>query len=235
MNFRILIFSRDAQLFLLLQHILAIEGFSASLTDRVEDALAQFGDRDVRALIIDWSTNGLDIHSLRAFKRMRHELGIALLFNRTIEATDPQFDEADVDLILARPFDPVRLLDFLRRLRIDALMEEGQAKRSRTMLRFADLELDLAAVRATRNGHYVPLTALQFRLLRHLMENPAVVLGREELIAAGWKENTEVEPRTVDIHMGHIRRALKMYGPDLIRTVRTLGYALDAETFPDTD
>ena len=235
MDFRILVFSRDAQLFLLLQHILAIEGFSALLTDRVDDALAGIRHRDVRALIVDCSTNGMDIYSLRAFKRIRHELGIALLFNRPVEATNRQIDEADVDLILARPFNPVRLVDFLRRLRNGVLTDEGHSKRSRTTLRFADLELDLAAVRATRKGHYVPLTALQFRLLRHLMENPAVVLGREELIAAGWKENTEVEPRTVDIHMGHIRRALKMFGPDLIRTVRTRGYALDAETFPDTD
>lgn len=94
------------------------------------------------------------------------------------------------------------------------------------MFKFADLEMDLARMQVLRSGLEVPLTPLQFKLLRHMMERSAGACTREELIEHCWPEGAEVEPRTVDIHLGHIRRTLKRFGPDLIRTVRGSGYAL---------
>jgi len=114
-------------------------------------------------------------------------------------------------------------------LRLDALIERNDARAEVNILRFADLEMNIATAKVRRNGHALVLTALQFRLLRYLLMSPKAVRSREELIAAAWPMGIDVEPRTVDIHIGHIRRALKRAGPDLVRTVRARGYALDLE------
>lgn len=75
-------------------------------------------------------------------------------------------------------------------------------------------------------GVAYPLT-LQFRLLEALMQKPEIVWSRQDLIDAVWGHGAIVEPRTVDIHIGHIRRALARHGPNLIRTAQGRGYALD--------
>jgi two-component system phosphate regulon response regulator PhoB len=108
---------------------------------------------------------------------------------------------------------------------------QGKAAAAEQIYRH-DIEMNVPRVRVTRNGNIVSLSALQFRLLLHLMKMPDVVHSRDDLIAAGWPPEAEVEPRTVDIHIGHIRRALNRYGPDVIRTVRSVGYALDALAQP---
>ncbi|MDL2205228.1 winged helix-turn-helix domain-containing protein [Brucella intermedia] len=73
---------------------------------------------------------------------------------------------------------------------------------------------------------------MQFRLLEALMQKPEIVWSRQELIDAVWGQGAIVEPRTVDIHIGHIRRALARYGPNLVRTVQGWGYALDRSAAP---
>ncbi|WP_192254194.1 winged helix family transcriptional regulator [Mesorhizobium silamurunense] len=221
MEFRVLIYSQDAQLFLLLQHVLATEGFVASLAGG-----ALVSNDPVQAVVIDGSAARLDLYPFRA---NHPQVSFILLSNQP--AAPRKFGNAiaDADLVLTRPFDPSRLIQFLRRLRAEALVTKRGIRSVETLLRFADLEMNPTTVKVRRNGHEVPLTALQFRLLRHLLKDPEVVQSRETLIAACWSREAEVEPRTVDIHMGHIRRALKRFGPDLIRTVRSHGYALAAE------
>ncbi|TIX92779.1 response regulator transcription factor [Rhizobium sp. P44RR-XXIV] len=226
MDFRILVHSRNAQMFLLLQHVLAIESFSVSLSASMEDAANELHEESVRAIIIDHSACEARLGDVATLKAMRGEIAIALLCNQSYDSPDMPFDETGADLVLARPFDPAQLINFLRRLRLEALIANGGAVASADVLRFADLEMNSATFKVRRNGRDVPLTALQFRLLRYLLQNPEAVRSREQLIAAAWPEDSEVEPRTVDIHMGHIRRALRKLGPDLIRTVRTRGYAL---------
>ncbi|RWG83382.1 response regulator transcription factor [Mesorhizobium sp. M1C.F.Ca.ET.193.01.1.1] len=230
MEFRILIYSRDAQLFLLLQHVLATEGFVVSLAGGANDILKLvFNDR-VRAVVIDGSATRLDLYPFRA----KHpHVSFILLLNQPVPPRGFGSAMADADLVLTRPFDPSLLIQFLRRLRVEAVVTKRGTRSAETPLRFADLEMNSTTVKVRRNGHEVPLTALQFRLLRHLLKDPEVVQSRDALIAACWSREAEVEPRTVDIHMGHIRRALKKYGPDLIRTVRSHGYALAAEASPD--
>ncbi|WP_434721318.1 winged helix-turn-helix transcriptional regulator [Mesorhizobium sp. RIZ17] len=229
MEFRILIYSQDAQLFLLLQHVLATEGFVASLAVAVNDTLKLVSNDRVRAIVVDSSTNCSDLHSLRA----KHPQVSFIVLSNQSEAPKEFCSVADADLVLTRPFNPSVLIHFLRRLRVEAVVTKQGIRSVETVLRFADLEMNATTVTVRRSGHDVPLTALQFRLLRHLLQNPEIVQSREALITACWPRDAEVEPRTVDIHMGHIRRALKKLGPDLIRTVRSHGYALAAETSSD--
>ncbi|HYF08436.1 MAG TPA: winged helix-turn-helix domain-containing protein, partial [Acetobacteraceae bacterium] len=97
-------------------------------------------------------------------------------------------------------------------------------------LEFADLVMDLAAHRVRRGDRDLHLGPTEFRLLRHLMEHPGRVFSREQLLNAVWGSEVYVEPRTVDVHVRRLRLAINDEGEaDLIRTVRSAGYALDSE------
>lgn len=219
----ILICVTDAQLFLLLRHILANEGFEAILVTE-HDELAQLTSRGpVSAIIVDRVKPGPGADAfIIAAKGVFPTAAIVCLHRR--HAGGEALSNA-CDLRLESPFNPGLLLGFLHRLRHRLVSKKDED--AGHILRFADLSMDIAAVKVRRADRDVVLTALQFRLLRRLLQEPSAVCQREDLIEACWPESAEVEPRTVDIHIGHIRRALTGSGPDLIRTVRGRGYALD--------
>jgi two-component system phosphate regulon response regulator PhoB len=90
--------------------------------------------------------------------------------------------------------------------------------------------MDLAVHRATRNGRKLQLGPTEFRLLEFFMQHPRRVFSREELLDAVWGKDIHVEPRTVDVHIRRLRKSINAEGElDLVRTVRTAGYALDTE------
>ena len=210
----------DAQLFLFVRHLFAAEGFEMVLAADT-DASFQAAEPDYVAVVID-AANVSSPASLVLTRQAYPQAALVVL-----SKSDQSFADAlgCDDLLLTRPFDPLKLVRFLRQLRY-----RGATRRflpgSNATFKFADLEMDLARAQVLRSGMEVPLTPLQFKLLRHMMERPAEACTRDELIENCWPENVEVEPRTVDIHLGHIRRTLKRFGPDLIRTVRGCGYAL---------
>jgi two-component system, OmpR family, phosphate regulon response regulator PhoB len=97
-------------------------------------------------------------------------------------------------------------------------------------LRFADVAMDLGAHRVTRNGRAVHLGPTEYRLLKFFLEHQGRVFSREQLLDAVWGHDVYVEPRTVDVHIRRLRKALNAPGEaDIVRTVRSAGYALDHE------
>jgi two-component system phosphate regulon response regulator PhoB len=220
---RTLVCVADAQLFLLLRHILVNEGFDALLATQPAEIASICEAEPVAAAIIDWSEGPLDRSGLLASIKAIAPMAAVVALMRDEEGRDAV--PSACELVLSRPFNPAILLGFLRRLG-DRHVGAAHADAQGTVLRFADLEMNLATVKVHRAGKEVALTALQFRLLRRLLQQPTVVCQRDELIESCWPENVEVEPRTVDIHIGHVRRAMETTGPDLIRTVRGCGYAL---------
>lgn len=220
---KILVCVADVQLFLLLRHVLANEGFDALLVTQPSEVVRFCRREAAAAALIDWSEGPLDTGALLATVRSVAPPVAVILLSR--EQAGRTVVPPACELCLERPFNPVALLQFLRRLR-NLRLAAGPSGSSGTVLRFADLEMNLATVKVRRAGNEVALTALQFRLLRRLLQAPTVVCHRDNLIENCWPEHAEVEPRTVDIHIGHIRRALDALGPDLIRTVRGRGYAL---------
>lgn len=222
----VLVGTGDIQLFLFLRHILASEGFDAALCSGIEEMSVQASQRDLGAVVLGWEPQ--TTRSLDQFRRTLPGVPL-ILFARATEAQPHGLTAPD--LLLSRPFDPAALIEFLSRLRQrnrSAPVEPGAT------LRWDDLCMDTAGMKVQRAGHPVPLTALQFRLLRCLLEQPATVRDRETLVSCCWPAGAEVEPRTVDIHIGHIRRKLRAHGPDLIRTVRGAGYALDPQSASET-
>ena len=105
----------------------------------------------------------------------------------------------------------------------------GLSTRELGVLRYADIELDLNRFKVRRNGKFVPLSAMQIRLLRHFLENPEIVFTRKELLQSVW-QNDEIDDGAVTACVSRMRSALNAVGgPDLIRSVSRIGYALDAE------
>lgn len=219
----ILICVTDAQLFLLLRFILANEGFEAILVTE-QDELQQLTSREpVAAMIVDRVKPGPGVDAfVTAAKRTFPTAAVVCLHRR--HAGGEALSNT-CDLRLESPFNPGLLLSFLHRLRHRLVRKKEED--AGHVLRFADLCMDIAAAKVRRAGRDVALTALEFRLLRRLLQDPSAVCEREDLVGACWPESAEVELRTVDIHIGHIRRALTGSGPDLIRTVRGRGYALE--------
>lgn len=221
---KILVCVTDAQLFLLLRYVLASEGFEAIPVTECAELRALDSHETIAAIVVDCLKPATDFDDLLAEAKLAFPSAAIILMARGGQGG--AICTAEADLRLESPFNPPALLDFLHRLRL-RLPKPDPADREAEILRFADLEMNLAAVKVRRAGREVPLTALQFRLLRKLLQRPTEVCERESLIEACWPEATEVELRTVDIHIGHIRRALEGTGPDLIRTVRGRGYALE--------
>jgi two-component system phosphate regulon response regulator PhoB len=95
---------------------------------------------------------------------------------------------------------------------------------------YADIEMDTVGHKVKRSGKMVPLGPTEFRLLKHFLEHPAHVFSRERLLDSVWGHDSDIEPRTVDVHIRRLRKAINDGGhADIIRTVRSAGYALDAE------
>ncbi|AYG76869.1 transcriptional regulator (plasmid) [Rhizobium sp. CCGE532] len=105
--------------------------------------------------------------------------------------------------------------------------------RHHELLAFQDIELDVATHRVRRNGRTIHVAPTQFRLLEHFMRNPYRAYSRDELKNAAWPHAVHIGPRTIDVHIGNLRAALNRDSDrDLIRTVRTVGYALSEK--PDS-
>lgn len=212
----------DAQLFLFVRHLFAVEGFEVVLAAD-NDVGVQSTEADYVAVVIGAANLALP----ESLVQIRLALPRAALV--VLSKGDQGLDDVlgCDDLLLTRPFDPPKLVRFLRKLRYRC-RTTGSSSGFNGAFTFADLEMNLARMQVLRSGVEVPLTPLQFKLLRHMLERPAEACSRDEFIEHCWPDNAEVEPRTVDIHLGHIRRSLKRFGPDIIRTVRGAGYALRA-------
>jgi two-component system phosphate regulon response regulator PhoB len=121
---------------------------------------------------------------------------------------------------------PFSLSELVARLR--AVIRRAQPNADEQILRYADVTMDLVAHRVSRGGKPVHLGPTEFRLLRHFLRHPRRVFSREQLLDQVWSQDAEIELRTVDVHIRRLRKALNEAGTgDLLRTVRSVGYALD--------
>lgn len=162
--------------------------------------------------------------ALRLEKRTR-DVTLLVLGSNPDDQGDLMLLRRGADDYIARPFAPAQLLD-----RIHAALKDVQKAESAgaaVCLNFADLNLDATTYRVQRNGQTIHLGLTEFRLLQHLMKNPHRVHSRDELQTAVWPSGAQIGLRTVDVHIGRLRGALRAAGgPELIRTVRSVGYSL---------
>lgn len=227
MNLRAAVYTNDAQLYLLLRHILGQEGVIARLITQSDDLIELCRQKAVEFVIIDSSLQSSNPVSLcKSCKGAASSVAIVLLSNGIEDEAAYSLMSQIVDLSIASPFDPILIVQLIDNIRRGNPLKP-ELPDQRQLMTYADVELDVARIKVRRRGHDISLTSLQFRLLQFLMTRPTVIHTRDELISAGWPSECEVEPRTVDIHIGHLRRSLSSHGPDIIRTVRGHGYAID--------
>ena len=161
--------------------------------------------------------------ALRLEKRTRDAV-VLVLGSGPDDATGMALLKSGADEFISQPFAPAELLGRIRVV-YDAY-SEGPPDAA-ICLSFADVSLDATTYRVQRSGQTIHLGLTEFRLLQHLMKNPHRVHSRGELQNAVWRSGAQIGLRTVDVHIGRLRCALKRVGGrDLIRTVRSIGYSL---------
>jgi two-component system phosphate regulon response regulator PhoB len=203
------------------------EGYDVVRTADGEEALLLAEERTPDLVILDWMIEG--ISGIEVCRRLRRRPGTAgvpiiMLTARGEESDRVRGLETGADDYVTKPFSPRELL-----ARVGAVLRRVRPALAGEQLVYRDLEMDVAAHRLRRGGRSVPLGPTEFRLLRHLMENPGRVFSRERLLDAVWAHDREIDVRTVDVHVRRLRKALNDGGlPDLIRTVRSAGYSLDS-------
>jgi two-component system phosphate regulon response regulator PhoB len=223
----ILIVEDEAPLVMMLRYNLEREGFAVDEAANGEEALLRIAERQPDAVLLDWMlphVSGLEIcRQIRRAPSTR-SLPVIMLTARGEESDRIRGLDSGADDYVVKPFSPNELIARLR-----AVIRRTQKEPEDGVLRYADLEMDLVAHRAYRGGKAIHLGPTEFRLLRHFLQYPRRVFSREQLLDRVWGQDAELELRTVDVHIRRLRRALNANGGgDLLRTVRSVGYALDS-------
>lgn len=212
---------------LLLWHF-AREGYEVVQTADGDEALLLAEERAPDLVILDWMIEG--VAGIEVCRRLRRRsstahVPIIMLTARGEESDRIRGLETGADDYVTKPFSPRELL-----ARVAAVLRRIRPALVGEQLTYGDIEMDVEAHRVRRGGKPVQLGPTEFRLLRHLMESPARVFSRERLLDAVWPRDRDIDTRTVDVHVRRLRKALNAGGlPDLVRTVRSAGYSLDAE------
>ena len=180
-------------------------------------------------VLLDWmlpSLSGIEVCRQLRRKPATRDLPVIMLTARGEEGDKIRGLNTGADDYLTKPFSLPELT-----ARVRALLRRAQPVQQKGFLTWGDISMDLAAHRVTRAGKPIHLGPTEFRLLQFFMQHPGTVFSREELLDAVWGPDIYVEPRTVDVHIRRLRKALNCdTESDIIRTVRAAGYALDAES-----
>ena len=223
---RVLIVEDEPPLVELLSYNLEKAGFQIHIARDGEEALLAVEERKPDLILLDWMlpyVSGIEIcRRIRRNPETRN-VPIIILTARGEEDDRIRGLEAGADDYVVKPFSPSELV-----ARVRAVLRRTRPAFDKDSLTYGDITMDLTTHRVSRNDEPVDLGPTEFRLLRFMMEHPGRVFSREQLLDSVWGHDTYIEPRTVDVHIRRLRKAMNLPGTtDLIRTVRSAGYALD--------
>jgi DNA-binding response OmpR family regulator len=182
-----------------------------------EEALAELGRHQIRIVILDIRLPGIDGFDVARLVRSRSDVPILMLTARDEEPDRVAGLELGADDYLTKPFSPRELV-----ARMKAVLRRTDGRRAENVLTLEDVVLDRNAREVSVEGRAVELTTKEFDLLAMLIENPGVVVSRDQLLDRVWGMTYPGGTRTVDVHVAQLRR--KLGKPELIRTVRGAGY-----------
>jgi two-component system phosphate regulon response regulator PhoB len=204
------------------------EGFRVLAAYDGEEALLLASEQRPDLVLLDWMLphlSGIEVcRQLRRGAKTR-DIPVIMLTARGEEGDRVRGLDSGADDYVAKPFSTPELM-----ARIKAVLRRTSPSSAGDVLSYADLSMDLGGHRVRRGNRDVHLGPTEFRLLRHFMQHPGRVFSREQLLDIVWGHDVYVEPRTVDVHIRRLRKALNDESEtDLIRTVRSAGYSLDVQ------
>jgi two-component system phosphate regulon response regulator PhoB len=218
----------DAALAELLVYTFQREDFAVRHTPDGEEALLLAQESAPDIVLLDWMVESLS--GIEVCRRLRRapdtaNVPIIMLTARGEEEDRVRGLDTGADDYVTKPFSPRELV-----ARVGAVLRRVRPALAGETLSYADIEMDTVGHKVKRGGAVVPLGPTEFRLLKHFLEHPGWVFSRERLLDSVWGRDSEIEPRTVDVHIRRLRKAINQGDrADIIRTVRSAGYALDAD------
>ena len=224
----ILVVEDEVPLLTLLRYNLEKQGFRVEEAADGQEALLRVAETRPDLVLLDWmlpQLSGLEVCRQLRRRPATRDLPIIMVTARVEQTDSVRALDIGADDYVTKPFAMDGLL-----ARIRALLRRSGSVATRGTLAFRDLAMDQDAHRVSRNGRALHLGPTEYRLLEFLMQHAGRVFSREQLLDAVWGRDIHVEPRTVDVHVRRLRKAINGPGEaDVIRTVRSAGYALDVE------
>lgn len=226
MSASILVVEDEEALSVLLSYNLESEGYKVEVVERGDEADLRLRETLPDLILLDWMLPGLSGIELCRRIRMRAEterLPVIMLTAKGEEGDRVRGLATGADDYIVKPFSVPELL-----ARVKALLRRSQPNRLASILIAGNIELDRETHRVKRSEETLHLGPIEFKLLEFLMQAPGRVYSREQLLNGIWGNDVYIDDRTVDVHVGRLRKALfQEQQPDPIRTVRGAGYAFD--------
>jgi two-component system phosphate regulon response regulator PhoB len=226
MSASILIVEDEEPLQILLKYNLEAEGYRVFAAAAGEDVPMMIADEHPNLIILDWmlpGISGIELCRLLRAKPETRDIPIVMLTARGEEAERIRGLATGADDYVVKPFSVPELL-----ARIRTILRRVDPEAVAEVLALGDLALDRRTRRVTRGSRDINLSPTEFRLLEHLMQSPGRVYTRSQLLDAVWGREIYIDERTVDVHVGRLRKSLtRGREVDPIRTVRSMGYAFD--------
>jgi len=227
MPLRLMIVEDDEPLVELLRYNFGAAGYSVETVMRGDDAEVRLRESVPDLLILDWMLPGLS--GIELCRRLRQKpatqsLPLIMLTARSEEADRLRGFGLGADDYVVKPFSVNELV-----ARAARLLRRANPQLDAEVIQVGDIELDRTAMIVRRRGHTVHLGPTDYRLLEFMMQSPGRVFSREQLLNNVWGDDVYIDDRTVDVHIGRLRKALlQAWKTDPIRTVRGAGYSLNA-------
>tara|TARA_B110000444_G_C18653367_1_gene507180 strand:+ start:60 stop:746 length:687 start_codon:yes stop_codon:yes gene_type:complete len=222
----ILIVEDEAPQAEMLRYNLEKDGFRTVVATTGEEALYRAEMEVPDLAVVDWmmpERSGIEVCRVLRAKAETRNLPIIMLTARGEEGDRILGLEAGADDYVVKPYSPREMV-----ARVHALLRRSNIQSTALRIEYAGIVMDLDTHRVTRDGKTINLSPTCFKLLETLLERPGIVYSRERLLNRVWGVDVFVEPRTVDVHIRRLRKAINANGGrDVIRTVRGTGYALD--------
>ncbi|PNU05956.1 phosphate regulon transcriptional regulator PhoB [Novosphingobium guangzhouense] len=222
----ILVVEDDVALSELLTWNLSAEGYDVRSTPDGEEALVMVREQTPDAIVLDWMIE--QVPGIEVCRQLRKDketasVPIIMLTARGEEEDMIRGLKTGADDYVTKPFSPRELM-----ARIEALLRRSRPSLAGSVLSWGDIELDATSHRVRRGGEALHLGPTEFRLLRYFMERPNRVVSRQQILDGVWGMDSDIDERTVDVHIRRLRKAINRDGDtDPIRTVRAAGYAMD--------
>jgi two-component system phosphate regulon response regulator PhoB len=225
-NASVLVVEDDVALCELLTWNLSAEGYDVRSTGDGEEALLMVREQAPDAIVLDWMIE--QVPGIEVCRQLRKDKETAQIPIIMVTARGEEEDrirglKTGADDYVTKPFSPRELM-----ARLEALLRRARPSLAGNVLQWGDIELDATGHRVRRSGEALHLGPTEFRLLRYFMERPNRVVSRQQILDGVWGMDSDIDERTVDVHIRRLRKAINRDGEtDPIRTVRAAGYAMD--------